>query len=163
MKSRWAVAGEVLSNRDLVVHMLRGTIGPSTYFRASSVCKVWLAACRSDETLLRLVALYQGGLTRTVFTQLFALTQKEALEIPHEVRRAVGGVCYIYGADAVERVLTDDGFVQWHKRLSNRPAPRWYATPYHWQLEDRLHSRASRMVKRRARTGLTDRGEMTST
>ena len=30
------------------------------------------AACRADETLLRLVALvYQGGLTRTIFRRLF--------------------------------------------------------------------------------------------
>ena len=148
MKNRWSVMEAVLSNPDLVAHILSGTIGPSTYFSASLVGKAWLVACRSNETLLRLVALYQGGLTRTMFTRLFALTQKEVLAMPHTVRRRpLGGVYYIYGAEAVECVVSDDGFAQWHVRISNRPAPRWGIATSHWQVEDRLHNRATRMFK----------------
>ena len=142
-----AAASEVLSNPDLVAHVLSGTVGPSTYFAASLVSKAWHAACRADETLLRLVALYQGGLTRTVFVRLFALTQREAEAMPYTVkRRPLGGVYYLYGAEAVDRVLADGGFDQWRQRLANRPAPRWRGTLTHWRDEERLHARASRLV-----------------
>ena len=147
-RHRWAAGNAVLSNPDLVFCILSGGIGPSTYFAATLVCKSWRDACRADETILRLVALYQGGLTRGMFTRLFALTQKEVLAMPHTVRRRPrGGVYYIYGAEAVECVLSDDGFAQWHVRLSNRPAPRWGIATSHWQVEDRLHNRATRMFK----------------
>ena len=146
-RAKWAVTEAVLSNPDLVAHVLSGTVGPSTYFAASLVSKAWHAACRADETLLRLVALYQGGLTRTVFVRLFALTPNEAEAMPHTIkRRPLGGVYYLYGAEAVERVLADGGFDQWRQRLANRPAPRWRGTLTHWRDEERLHARASRLV-----------------
>ena len=147
-RGKQIAAEAVLSNADLVAHILSGTVGPSTYFAASLVSKAWHAACRADETLLRLVALYQGGLTRTVFTRLFALTQTEAEGLPHAVkRRPMGGVYYLYGADAVERVLADGGFAQWRARLVNRPAPRWRVAHADWQFEERLHERSKRLVR----------------
>ena len=91
MRRCTCVAGEaVLSNPDLVAHILMGTIGPSTYFAASLVSKAWHAACRADETLLRLVALYQGGLTRTLFRRLFVLSHDEVKALPHAGPRARG-------------------------------------------------------------------------
>ena len=145
---RWTcVAGEaVLSNPDLVAHVLMGTIGPSTYFAASLVSKAWHAACRADETLLRLVALYQGGLTRTLFRRLFVLTHDEVKALPHAVRRRpLVGPYYIYGEAAVQRVLADDGFTRWRKRLAQPPRPRWRAPTQSWELEDRMHRRALRL------------------
>ena len=148
-RKRESVAGaRVLSNPDLVAHILSGTIGPSTYFAASLVCRAWHAACRSDETLLRLVALYQGGLTRTLFRSLFALTQQEVESLPHIVRRRpVSGTYYLYGEDAVEQVLAGGGFARWLERIAARPRQRWRSQTMGWELEDRLHRRAVRLVR----------------
>ena len=147
MNRRIRGAGDaVLSNSDIVAHILRGTIGPSTYFAASLVCKAWHAACRADETLLRLVALYQGGLTRTLFRRLFVLTHDEVKALPHAVRRRpVLGPYYLYGEAAVERVLADDGFARWRKRLAKPQRARWRAPAHRWELEDRLHRRVVRL------------------
>ena len=139
-------AGEaVLSNPDLVACILSGTIGPSTYFAASLVSKGWRDACRADETLLRLVALYQGGLTRGMFTRLFALTPHEAREVPHTThKRAAGGTYYLYGQAAVDCVLAPGGFHRWRERLERRPVTT-RAPSGSWELEDRLHARSTRM------------------
>lgn len=146
-RDRWAAGIAVLSNPDLVFCILRGTIGPSTYFAATLVCRAWRDACRTNETLLRLVALYQGGLTRSMFTRLFALTAREAREMPHTTRRrAQGGTYYLYEAAAVDCVLATDGFARWRQRLERRPvATRSVHTS--WELEDQLHRRAVRMIK----------------
>ena len=134
-------AGDVvLSNYDLVAYMLKGSIGPSTYFAASLVSKAWHTACRSDETLLRLVALYQGGLTRTVFRRLFLLSQNEVSALPHIIRRRpVTGDYFVYGEEAVRRVLDGDGFDQWKGRLSKAPIMRWQPPRLSWAMEERLH------------------------
>ena len=146
-RDRWAAGNAVLSNPDLVFCILSGGIGPSTYFAATLVCKSWRDACRADETLLRLVALYQGGLTRGMFTRLFALTTREARDIPHTTRkRAQGGTYYLYGADAVDHVLAPGGFVKWRQRLESRPATTRVVRSS-WELEDGLHRRAVRMIK----------------
>ena len=82
-----------------------------------------------------------------MFVRLFALTPREAEAMPHTVkRRPLGGVYYLYGEEAVERVLADGGFDQWRRRLASRPAPRWRPKPVHWRGEERLHARASRLV-----------------
>ena len=146
-RDRWAAGAAVLSNPDLVFCILSSGIGPSTYFAATLVCKSWRDACRADETLLRLVALYQGGLTRGMFTRLFALTTREAREVPHTTRkRAQGGTYYLYGADAVDCVLAPGGFVKWRQRLGSRPVTKRVASGS-WELEDGLHRRAVRMIK----------------
>ena len=146
-RDRWAAGNAVLSNPDLVFCILSGGIGPSTYFAATLVCKSWRDACRADETLLRLVALYQGGLTRGMFTRLFALTAREARDMPHTTRtRAEGGTYYLYGAAAVDLVLAPGGFVKWRQRLESRPATTRVVSGS-WELEDGLHRRAVRMIK----------------
>ena len=146
-RDRWAAGNAVLSNPDLVCCILSGGIGPSTYFAATLVCKSWRDACRSDETLLRLVALYQGGLTRGMFTRLFALTTREARDIPHTThKRFQGGTYYLYSKDAVDCILAPGGFVKWRERLDSRPVTTRVVRSSH-ELEDGLHRRAVRMIK----------------
>ena len=146
-RDRWAAGAAVLSNPDLVFCVLSSGIGPSTYFAATLVWKSWRDACIADETLLRLVALYQGGLTRGMFTRLFALTTLEAREVPHTTRkRAQGGTYYLYGADAVVCVLAPGGFVKWRQRLGSRPVTKRVASGS-LELEDGLHRLAVRMIK----------------
>ena len=62
-KRRIAVTNEALSNPDILAYVLRGHVGPSTFAAVSEVCHAWRAVCRSDATVVRAVALYQGGLT----------------------------------------------------------------------------------------------------
>ena len=47
-RAKWAAYEAVLSNPDLVAHILSGTIGPSTYVAASLVSKAWRDACRAE-------------------------------------------------------------------------------------------------------------------
>ena len=136
----------VLSNPDLIAYILKGRIGPSTYFTACLVNKAWYTACRTDETLLRLVALYQGGLTRTIFRRLFALTQCEIKTLPHEVhRRPYVGPYYLYREAAVDCVLADGGLARWRERLAKQPRARWQAPTHHHSFEERMHQRAMRL------------------
>ena len=156
-RDRWAAGDAVLSNPDLVATILSGTIGPSTYFAATLVNKAWRDACRANETLLRLVALYQGGLTRTMFTRLFALTPREATEVPHTThRRAAGGTYYLYGSEAVDCVLGPGGVAKWRERLETqrlerRPVEARYAVSGSWEMEDRRHLKANKRAMMRAR------------
>ena len=144
-RSTGSAGDAVLSNLDLVAHILRGTIGPSTYYAASLVCKAWYVACRADETLLRLVALYQGGLTRTIFQRLFALSHEQVRALPHAVRRRpLAGPYYLYSEAAVERVLARGGHARWRERLA-RPRVRWRAPTRGWELEEWLHRRVVRL------------------
>ena len=57
----------VVSDEDLVALILSHGIGPASFTAVSLVCKSWLRVCRSDERVLRGVALYQGGLTKGAF------------------------------------------------------------------------------------------------
>ena len=93
---------------DLVSHILRGNIGPSTFATASCVCKAWHSVCRNDPRVLRSVAMYTGGLTTTVFCGLFAIPWKSAVcHIPHETRiRIRDGMEYrLFSDAAVDKVL----------------------------------------------------------
>ena len=113
----------VLTNEDLVTQIFRGTIGPSTFAAISRVCKLWHSVCRSDETVLRMVALYQGGLTKTVFCGLFAMVPRDATALPHTVqRRRNGGSYYIFGKAAIDAVLVAGGMPALRVRVAKRAA-----------------------------------------
>ena len=155
-RRRTTAVDAVLSNQDLVAHILRSGIGPSTFVAAGGVCKAWRAVCRSDEAVLRCVAMYQGGLTRTAFRGLFGLTSAEAAAYPHIVRRRFGGGSYcVYGDEAVDRVLgADGGMDAVRMRMQNQKraapqqrTPRFPAHPQRrlqtFQLEELLHRRAA--------------------
>ena len=87
-----AAITEVLSNADLVGHILRGHIGPSTLVAASAVSKVFLQACNDDTA----AALFTGGLTKGRLIVLFALTNREADALPRsQLSRRGGGFFYL--------------------------------------------------------------------
>ena len=150
-------AADVLSDADLISHILRGYVGPSTFVAASRVCKTWHHVCRSDEVLLRRVALYQGGVTKSIFCGLFAVSPTEATALPHSTRhRARGGAFFVYREEAIAKTLADGGVPALRARIAQRA--RNVASgrsisliPYHTlprscqqqaKLEDRLHARA---------------------
>ena len=98
-----AAADAVFGNADIVFCILNGNVGPSTYTACAALNKTASHLCRSSEQLLRSVALYCGGLTKTVFCDLFAMRGDEAAVLPHCTHvRWKGGVYCMYGADAVD-------------------------------------------------------------
>ena len=136
----------VLTNPDLVAHVLTGTVGPSTFAAASRVSKAWHAACRTNEKVLRLVALYQGGVTRSIFAGLFGVPYREAITLPHTThRRPNGGVYYLYGTEAVDIVLATGGLPGWLKRIRApcKAQANWPSLQSpQWEQEERLHARS---------------------
>jgi len=152
-RTRLAVSSVVLSP-DLVTLILTDNIGPITFAAASLVCKVWLSVCRSDAAVLRGVALYQGGLTKHVFTKLFAVTYREAEALPHTThKRHGGGTYFLYREAAVNAVLAR-GVGEWRRRLRLRSENECIIrrSPQHQQFpacrralqkEEHLHKQAS--------------------
>ena len=149
-RRRNAVTNEALSNPDIVACVLRGNVGPSTFASASAVSRVWLSACRSDESVLRGVALFQGELTRAKITHLFAILDREANALPHERRSGC-----LFGAPAVDALLSGDGMAAWRRRLRERAEAPW--SPFllwpfppppprraPFQEEERLHALCAR-------------------
>jgi len=111
----------VVSDEDLVALILSQGIGPASFTAVSLVCKSWLCVCRSDERVLRGVALYQGGLTKGAFMKLFAITSKEADGLPRSSHKRWGGGSYfLYRGDAVDAVLAAGGIKEWQKRIHFR-------------------------------------------
>ena len=142
----------VLSDDDLVALILSRGIGPASFTAASLVCKAWLRVCRSDERVLRGVAGYQGGLTKSGFMKLFAISSKEADALPRSTHKRYGGGSYfLYRGDAVDAVLTAGGIKEWQKRLRFRGEhPRivgWPQQPDCFRQaclrEERLHTQAA--------------------
>lgn len=143
----------VVSDDDLVALILSHGIGPASFTAASLVCKSWLRVCRSDERVLRGVALYQGGLTKGAFMKLFAITSKEADGLPRSSHKRLGGGSYfLYRSNAVDAILAAGGIKEWRKRLLFRgenpcivgsmQQPNCFRRDC-W-LEERLHYRAGR-------------------
>ena len=146
-----AAIDAVVSDGDLMALILSQGLGPASFTAASLVCKVWLSVCRSDERVLRGVALYQGGLTKGAFMKLFALTSKEADALPRSSHMRYGGGCYfLYRGDAVDAVLAAGGIKEWQKRLRFRAGHPcivgWPQKPDCFRLancrEERLHAQA---------------------
>ena len=143
----------VLSNEDLLAHVFGGNIGPTTFVAISRVCKSWHSVARTNEMVLRMVALYQGGLTKTVFCGLFALTPREAVLLPHSVhRRRNGGPYHLFRKAAIDETLAQGGMQAMRERLANRSKaiargwalyelPNARSTLKQIELEDRLHAR----------------------
>ena len=99
---------------------------------------------------MRGVAAYQGGLTKGVFMNLFAVSSLEADALPRTShKRFGGGSYYLYGKDAVNAVLKTDGMEKWRARLRFRAGHpciiRWQNQPHCVRLaalkEERLHER----------------------
>ena len=152
-KRRVAVTNEALSNPDVLACILRGNVGPSTFAAVSEVCHAWRAVCRSDATVVRAVALYQGGLTMAKLMHLFAITQKQAKGLPHAAHaRYDGGTYYVYSAPAVDALLSPSGMEDWRLRLHARakspfkllPPPPCPPRRAPWQEEARLHAENTR-------------------
>ena len=155
-KRRVAVTNEALSNPDILAYVLRGHVGPSTFAAVSEVCHAWRAVCRSDATVVRAVALYQGGLTMAKLTLLFAITQNQAKGLPHTTHaRYDGGTYYLYSAPAVDALLCPSGMEAWRLRLharaeaSGSPFKLWPPPPCPprrapWQEEARMHAANTR-------------------
>ena len=144
---------EVLSNTDLVACILQFNVGPSTFAATSAVSRVWLQACRSDEGVLRSVALYQGGMTKAALMRLFALPSHDADALPRTSHaRHGGGRFFLYREPAVDVLLGAAGMEAWRYRLRARvrlqrsPVLMWPLRPHYsprrapWQEEDRLHA-----------------------
>ena len=150
-RSRAAIL-EVVSNPDLISHVLTGNIGPSTLIAASEVCSTWFEVCRSDGELLRQTALYAGGVTKGTLMGLFAIPSRDADALPRTTRpRYPKGIYYLYAEDAIARLIVRGG---WRARLRGRAnAPRrchWGPPAGRhqsrlklapWQLEERLHAK----------------------
>ena len=126
-KRRAAATMEALSNPDIVACILRGNVGLSTFSAASEVSRAWFTACRSDATVLRAVALRQGGLTSPELTHLFAISRKESAALPCTKACARnGGVYYVHGEPAVDALLEGpDGLQAWRLRLRARAESPW--------------------------------------
>ena len=147
-----ALAEAVFGNADVMFCVLNGNVGTSTYVACAAVNKACLHLCRFSEELLRSVALYCAGLTKTVFCGLFAVTWTDAAKLPHSVcARRTGGVYCVYGADAVQAVLCRPGGMH---VLRERQRLRLVAVGMtscvqvaceqrrslrSWELEERLH------------------------
>jgi len=150
---RVAVMNEALSNPDIVACILRDNVGPYTFAAASGVSRVWLEVCRTDKTVLRSVATYQGALTKHKLTHLFAISGCKAETLPHEhgARRGGQHIYHLYSAPAVDMLLAADGMAAWRRRLRDRAESRfsplvlWPPPPSPprrapWQEEERLHA-----------------------
>lgn len=156
----WAVANAALCNSDLVACILRGNVGPSTFAVASEVSKAWLAACREDPTVLRAVAHYQGGLTKSKLIHLFAITGRKIEDLPHTTHARRGGGTYsLYCGPAIDKLLSNDGAAAWRLRLQARAQSPWPLSVLwpppprpprraHWQEEARLHTQSRQKGER---------------
>ena len=145
---------------DVLGCILRNNVGISTFVQVSSVCKRLRRICHTDESILISAATYSGGLTRTDFKGLFALTPSESEIFTHVWLKKMwhtGRYC-IYHADGVNEVIRAmGGMVGWRERVAAsllRPAPKWSwpqrPAPYlgkrtrrlRWELEEDLHEQS---------------------
>ena len=147
---------------DLLAVILRNNVGLWTFVQCRAVSKRLRQLCQSDESLLLSAALYTGGLTRTRFMGLFALTHAECNSFPG-ARISRGWACasyHLYRRDAIEQAMRAIGGVAgWRERMAAQasrpqppPRPPSFA-PYgkrvrrlQWELEEDLHRGAKRTI-----------------
>ena len=158
-RARRAAIDAILSDPDMVVYVLKGNVGPSTFSTASLVCKTWRSACLADEALLRAVAEYQGALTKTAFVRLFAVSWRDVAKLPHEQYARYA----LFGPAAVDAALAA-GLEAWRQRLRARASSPYYKPlgPTHLsgtahEHEERLHARAVRRVAQQRQMALRAR------
>ena len=108
---------------ELVVHILRGHAGLSTWVSAQRVCKGWRDALRGDAELLTALAEYTGGLTRTHFAGMLGLTLQLASTFPCKPRRSASNGYFLYAPETVAKALHELGGLEaWRPRLAMRAA-----------------------------------------
>ena len=95
---------------DLLAVILRNNVGLWTFVQCRAVSKRLRQLCQADESLLLSAALYTGGLTRTRFMGLFALTHAECNSFPcTRVTHAWACSSYhLYRRDAIEQAMRDN-------------------------------------------------------
>ena len=109
-----AAISAVVSNTDLVRHILRGNVGASTLVAASAVSRAFLEAC-DDESVVKAAALYAGRITKGILIRLFCLSNREADALPHTTHdRRGGGFYFLFGKAAISKLLAARG---WRSRL----------------------------------------------
>ena len=96
-----AVIESVLSSVDLLEHILVDNVGVATYVAVRQVNSATRAVCFGSKTLLRAVALYQGGLSKREFAGLFSLNYQEAGRYPHKHQ----GRRHLFTASAIDQAL----------------------------------------------------------
>ena len=146
---------------DILALIFQNNIGVSTFARVNAVCKTFYRICHSTEGVLCSAALYTGGLTRTDFMGVFALSFAESALFPHDLteRYWVSGQYRLYKEAAVEQVMRSMGGISgWNSRVAaqgrhvrvwdgRRPA-RFQNTSTRrrkkWVLEEDLHISAAR-------------------
>ena len=125
---------------ELVVHILRGNAGLSTWVNAQRVCKGWRDALRGDAELLTALAAYTGNLTRTHFAGLLGLTTEEAAAFPHRPMRNRQTQYYLYAPATVAKALEMYGGLEpWKRRLAVRAA--CWTVGAEWRLAERWLAR----------------------
>lgn len=124
---------------DVIIHMLQGNMGASTYAMVRRVSRSWYMAC-NDARVIDGVIEYTGGLTRTQFRGLIRLTHAQACSYPCATRHSGLRTFYLYTPDTVRHALRELGGVQ---AISTRDPP----SPW----------RGDGAVKRRASDGLEAR------
>ena len=144
-KRRFASNKEALDNPDILACIFRN-LGPSTFADASTICKAWHAVCRTDSTVLRAVALFQGGLTKAKLIHLFALEPDQVFNLPQtRMKRLNGGFYFLFEEPAIDALLGPSGLAEWRLRLRARAESKKRTKPparprkrQHWQEEERL-------------------------
>ena len=122
-RSNFSLAADVLLNPDLVGCILSGNVDYKTFVAMSQVCRVWFDVCTScDAGTLKKVALHTGGLTRSVFTGLFAISWSDAARLPCTTHVSkLGRKYYLYRDQAVDLVLDKGGGTEgWRARRARR-------------------------------------------
>jgi hypothetical protein len=146
---RIQVVNAAFDTPDILECILRGNVGPSVLADCTAVSRRWRRACREDASVVRAVALYQGGLTKEKLVHFFHITKEEASQLAHTVHdRGRGGRYLLYGSLAVDALLSGDGLAAWHRRMQTRakspiqyPPPRPKTQIAAFQEEDNLHAR----------------------
>lgn len=115
----------VLSNRDIVEHVLAGNVGPAGLASAACVCRVWRDVVDSSVCVLYgTLDCVGGSVTKTAFTRLSALYGPSVDSLQCERRMSFRGSnheYYLYGTSALHRAIEKNGgMAGWRERRRER-------------------------------------------